>query len=215
MTIIKVCPKQHVYWPGILSDVTNLVLTCSICNKYNRSNKRNELLNYEIPKIPFDKVGADIAHYGGKDYLVVVDYFSRWVEISKLKWKTATELSKKCKKIFARFGIPNILIADNKPFNRVQFRSFAKEWGFQINNTSPNHPMSNGLSEKYVGLVIKMIKKCKETNDELEDYLLTYRNTPLVNVGQSPANLIQNRVLKTKLPMRTMQVDKDNTIQNR
>ncbi|KAF0739490.1 Uncharacterized protein FWK35_00028159 [Aphis craccivora] len=163
-----------------------------------RSNKRNELLNYEIPKIPFDKVGADIAHYGGKDYLVVVDYFSRWVEISKLKWKTATELSKKCKKIFARFGIPNILIADNKPFNRVQFRSFAKEWGFQINNTSPNHPMSNGLSEKYVGLVIKMIKKCKETNDELEDYLLTYRNTPLVNVGQSPANLIQNRMIENQ-----------------
>ncbi|KAF0687816.1 Uncharacterized protein FWK35_00037704 [Aphis craccivora] len=134
----KELAKQHVYWPGILSDVTNLVLTCPICNKYNRSNKRNELLNHEIPKIPFDKVGADIAHYGGKDYLVVVDYFSR---------------------------------------------SFAKEWGFQINNTSPNHPMSNGLSEKYVGLVKKMIKKCRETNDELEDYLLTYRNTPLVNVG--------------------------------
>jgi len=43
--------------------------------------------------------------------------------------------------------------------------------------------MSNGLSEKYVGFVKKMIKKCRETNDELEDYLLTYRNTPLVNVG--------------------------------
>lgn len=144
---------------------------------------------------------------------MIVDYFSRWVEVSKLKWKTATELIKKCKKVFARFGIPSIMIADNMPFNSVQFRSFAKQWGFQINNTSPNHPMSNGLSEKYVGLVKKMIKKCKKTNDELEYYLLTYRNTPLVNIGQLPANLIQNRVLKTKLPIRTMQVDKNNLIQ--
>lgn len=192
MTVIKACPKQHVYWPGIMSDVTNLLLTCPICIKYNRSNKKNELLNHEISNISFNKVGADIAHYGGKDYLVVVDYFLRWVEISKLKWETVTELSKKCKKIFAKFGIPSILIADNMPFNSVRFRSFAKKWGFQINNISPNHPMSKGLSEKYDGLVKKMIKQCKKTNDELEDYLLTSRNTLLVNIGQSPTNLVQN-----------------------
>lgn len=54
--------------------------------------------------------------------------------------------------------------------------------------------MSNRLSEKYVGLIKRMIKKCRETNDNegLEDYLLTYRNTPLVNIGQSPANVVQN-----------------------
>jgi len=166
-----------------MSEITNLVLTCPVCNEYNRSN-RNELLSHEIPKyIPFDKVGADIAQYGGKDYLVIVDYFSRWVEVSKLKCKTATELSKECKKVYARFGIPSIMIADNMPFYSVQYRSFAKQWGFHINNTSPNHPMSNGLLEKYVGLVKKMIKKCKETNDELEDYLLTYRNTPQILVS--------------------------------
>jgi len=53
----KELAKHHMYWPGIVSDNTNLVLACEICNKYTRSNKRNELLNHEIPDVPFDKVG--------------------------------------------------------------------------------------------------------------------------------------------------------------
>jgi len=49
-----------VYWP----DITNLVLACTICNKYTRSNSKNELLNHDILDVPFDKIGADIASYG-------------------------------------------------------------------------------------------------------------------------------------------------------
>ncbi|KAF0765586.1 Uncharacterized protein FWK35_00006032 [Aphis craccivora] len=189
----------------IMSDITNLVLACVICNKYNRSNKKTDLLSHEIPDIPFDKIGADIAHERRKDYLVIVDYFSRWVEVTKLKWKTAQELIKKCKKIFARLGIPSVLIVDNMPFNSHKFKLFAKEWGIEIINTSPNYPVSNGLAEKYVGIIKKMIKKCSETNNDIEDYLLNYRNTPLVNMGLSPANLLQSRILRTKLPIKDIQ----------
>ncbi|KAL4134936.1 hypothetical protein QTP88_006616 [Uroleucon formosanum] len=178
----KQLAKQHVYWPGIMSDITNLVLTCLVCNKYNRTNKKTELMSHEIPKIPFDKVGADIAQLGEKEYLIIVNYFSRWVEVSKLKWKTAKEIIKKCKKIFARFGIPSILIADNMPFNSYQFRLFAKEWGMEINNSSPNYPVINGLAEKYVGIIKRIMKKCGETSGEIEDFLFNYRNTPLANI---------------------------------
>lgn len=195
----KQLAKQHVYWPGIMSDITNLVLTCLVCNKYNRTNKKTELMSHEIPKIPFDKVGADIAQLGEKEYLIIVNYFSRWVEVSKLKWKTAKEIIKKCKKIFARFGIPSILIADNMPFNSYQFRLFAKEWGMEINNSSPNYPVINGLAEKYVGIIKRIMKKCGETSGEIEDFLFNYRNTPLANIGLSPANLIQNTILKNKI----------------
>jgi len=32
-------------------------------------------MSNEIPNIPFDKVGANIALYEGNDYLIIVDYF--------------------------------------------------------------------------------------------------------------------------------------------
>lgn len=66
-----------------------------MCNKFARNNQRTELLNHNIPDFAFDKVGVDIAHHGGKDYLIVVDYFSRWVEVSKLKWKNSKISEKK------------------------------------------------------------------------------------------------------------------------
>lgn len=44
-----------------------------------------------------------------------------------------------------------------------------------------------------------MMKKCVDTNDEFENNLLSYRNTHLMNIVKSPANLLQNRILKTKL----------------
>jgi len=88
-----------------------------------------------------------------------------------------------------------MIIDYNMPFNSYQFKLFAKEWGIEINNTSPNYPVSNDLAEKYVGIIKKIIKKCSETNSDIEDYLLNYRNTPLVNIGLSPVNLLQNRML--------------------
>lgn len=154
---IKELAKQYIYWPGIVSDTTNLVLACTICNKYTKSNKRNVLLNHEMPDVQFDKVGADIASYRGKDYLIIVDHYSKWVEACKLKWKTALGIKKKkkCKKVFARFGVPRVFVVDNMPFSSIQFREFAKEWGIQIMNRSPNYPVSNGLAEKNVGIIKK------------------------------------------------------------
>jgi len=133
-------------------------LPCEVCNKFAKSNKKTVLLNHNIPQIPFEKIVVDIAHYIGKDYLIMVDYFSRWVEVSLLKWKTTQEVIKKCKEIFARFGIPSILVADNVPFNSCQFNLFAKEWGIQVDNSSPNYPVSNGLSERFVGIVKKNVE---------------------------------------------------------
>jgi len=87
-------------------------------------------------------------------------------------------------------------------FNSYQLRLFAKEWGIEINNSSPNYPVINLLAEKYVGIMKRIMKRC----GEIENVLLNYRNTPLVNIGLSPADLIQNRILRTKLPIKNVLV---------
>jgi len=95
-----------------------------------------------------------------------------------------------------------VFVADNLLFSSIQFRAFAKEWGIQIMNSSPcNYHVSNGSTEKYVGIIKKIIKKCVDTDDKFENGLLFYRNTPLMNIGKSAANLLQNRILETKLPI--------------
>lgn len=119
--------------------------------KHSRSNQKDPLLSHEIPEVPFMKLGADIAEFAGRDYLVVVDYFSRWIEVYPLHRKTSSAIIPKLKEIFARFGIPRQLVADNMPFGSFEMVSFASEWGFSITTSSPHYPKEMGLPRKQLG----------------------------------------------------------------
>jgi hypothetical protein len=95
---------------------------------------------HSLPNLPFEKIAANILTYQSRDYLVVVDYFSKWIELVELKNKDSTTIIKKLKNIFITHGIPKILIADNMPFNSLIFKEFSKKWNFQIITSSPHYP---------------------------------------------------------------------------
>lgn len=58
----------------------------------------------------------DIADYKGILYLVIRDYYLRWLEISKIKQKDTATIISKLKPLFCRFGILLEVVADNMPF---------------------------------------------------------------------------------------------------
>jgi len=58
-----------------------------LCQKYERNQIKQILINYEIPKAQFLTIGLDIAEHKGSNYLIVVDYYSRWLEIIEIKYK--------------------------------------------------------------------------------------------------------------------------------
>ena len=46
-------------------------------------------MSHTVPDRPWEAVAADIFHYEGKDYLLVVDYFSKYPEVVHLNRKTS------------------------------------------------------------------------------------------------------------------------------
>ncbi|KAL4092419.1 hypothetical protein QTP88_026920 [Uroleucon formosanum] len=50
-----------------------------------RSKIKEPMLAHDTPDIPFYKIAMDIAELRGDNYLIVIDYYSRWIEIVKLK----------------------------------------------------------------------------------------------------------------------------------
>ena len=48
-------------------------------------------------------------------YLLIVDYYSRGIEISHLRQTTSSTVTEHIKSIFARHGIPEIAVSDNGP----------------------------------------------------------------------------------------------------
>jgi hypothetical protein len=143
----------------------------------------------------------DIAEHQGNNYLVVIDYYSRWLEVFKIYNKTSSSIISKLKELFSRFGIPKVVIADNVPFSSYEFKQFAKSWNFEVETTSPYHPKSNGLAEKAVGITKNMLKKSKENKQDIELYLLNYRNSPVANLPFTPSQLLNSRNMRSKIPI--------------
>ena len=193
--------RMCVYWPNINDSIEQLVKNCSVCNKYGRANQKEPLQQHPVPSRPWEKIGTDYFTIGTQDYLLVVDYFSKYPEVIAVKSKSADATVQVMKTIFARHGIPTLVIADNMPFNSKLFKQFANDWNFSIITSSPLFPQSNGFAERYVQTIKSLLKKAKEAGSDEHLALLEFRNTPVSGLNESPAQLLMSRHLRSSLPM--------------
>ncbi len=199
--------RDTVYWPGMNAEISNMVSQCDACQKHQPSQPVEPLNPHEIPVRAWQRVGADIGTNGGKEYLIVCDYYSGYPEVVTLATTTSKAVINAIKSMFARHGVPDVVISDNGPqFGSKEFADFAKDWGFEHQTSSPHYPRSNGLAESAVKTVKQMIKKCQETKQDFHKALLAYRSTPLQN-GLSPSQMLMNRRVKTTLPVHPQRLE--------
>ena len=93
-----------------------------------------------------------------------------------------------CKSIFAKFGIPELVLSDNGPqFSSREFEDYC----FTHITSSPYHHQGNGEAERAVQTMKNLPKKSTDPYIAL----LNYRTTPLLH-GYSPAELMMNRKLR-------------------
>lgn len=194
--------REILYWPNMTVDIKNLIEQCQICAKFRSANHKEPLQNYEITKYPWERVGIDLMHFENLTYLIVTDYYSKFIEIALLnKNSTADNVIIHLKSIFARHGIPLSLVSDGgPPFQSAKFKSFLYDWDIEHIVTSPYHSQSNGQAESSVKIVKNILKKCKETGTDPYIALLHYRNTPKNNLP-SPAQLLMSRTLRMNIPI--------------
>ncbi len=189
------------FWPSMAKQIEDVVLKCAICNTFRRSNTKEPLICHEIPDRAWAKVGVDLFHFDRGEYLLCVDYFSKFPEIAKLTQTTSRHVVSALKSIFARHGIPDEVVSDNGPqFSSAEFRVFAENWEFVHTTSSPGFPQSNGQSERTVQTVKNLLKKAQESQRDPYTALLEYINASLDGVKLSPAQLLMGQRLKTKLP---------------
>ena len=116
----------------------------------NHATQYNEPLKpTALPLRPCQCVGADLCKRAGKQYLVVTDYYWRYLEIVHLESVTSDYV--KGQNMFARWGIPEVLISDNGgQFASKSFKNFALQYIFCHIYTSPHFPRANGEAESAV-----------------------------------------------------------------
>ena len=194
------CRKRIVYtvwWPTISSDIVSYIDRCNFCQIHRRKNKAEPMKASNLPQRPWQKLGADLFELEGKMYLVIIDYFSRWIEVEFLKRSVSETVVKKMLSIFARFGVPDIIRTDGGPqFSCRYFRNFTDKYDIEHQITDPYMSQVNGSAER----AVQVAKRLMRTSDPA-DALMAYRSTPVDVTGVSPAELLLGRKIKTQLPI--------------
>ena len=157
--------KNSVWWPGHSREIQDLVQQCRVC-ALQSENKPEPLITTPLPDRPWQVVATDLFELKGVDYLIVIDYFSRYVEVAAMQTTTkSSEVIRALKSIFARHGIPEQVRSDDGPqFDSAEFSYFAKEWGFKHSTSSPRFPQANGKVERGVRTVKNLLKHYSPTD---------------------------------------------------
>ena len=189
--------REALYWPAMNQQIEEMIEDCTECNTHQKAQHTEPLHPTPHPDLPWQEAASDLFEWEGSHYLLTIDYYSKYIEVTRLTTTTSSAVVHALKEHFSRHGIPEILRTDNGPqYVAAEFATFCKDWGITHRTSSPHHPKSNGEAERGVQTIKSLWKKCKDKNLALLDY----RTTPLASCNLSPAQLSMGRRPRNKLP---------------
>ena len=128
-----------------------------------RNSKRENLPTTTTPGLPYSHVGTDVLDNEGKKYLILVDYYSKYIDAVELKAETTIAIIEAMKTVFACHGLPGTLRSDNGPeFSSGTFKTFCSDNGIEHERSSPHFQSSNGEAERAVQTVKCLWRKCED-----------------------------------------------------
>ena len=100
-------------------------------------------------------------------FLVAINAYSKWPEVVEMSTGasgvSAARTIEELRRIFTIHGLPQQLVSDNGPqFVSDQFAQFLKQNGIKHFRSSPYHPSTNGLSERFIQTLKKSLKASKD-----------------------------------------------------
>ena len=104
--------------------------------------------------------------------------------------------------IFSKYRWTDTLVTDNGLcYTCKEFQLIMHSMSVNHHTSSPHYPQSNGLAEKFVGIIKNLFHKNKEEGQSPYTALMVCRNTPLDETIQSLMQILQGRQTHTDLPL--------------
>ena len=202
---MKSIARIHVWWPGIDKKIEEVVKSCLPCQSIRNKPPLTSLHLWNWPSQPWRRLHLDfLGPFLGATFLIVVDAYSKWLEVIPMSSTTAERTITELRKLFATHGLPTQVVTDNgAQFTSQEFGEFLKLNGIQHYKSAPYHPATNGEAERYVQTFKQAMRAAKGDSGTLSTklmrFLLSYRTTPNATTGVSPAELLFGRTLRTRL----------------
>ena len=120
--------REYYYWPGMNNEIKILISNCETCQEF-RASQPVETLQTSSASSPMESVSMDLFALSQKDYLVIIDRFSGFPWVFKLRNLSTEDILKHFRQVIRTFGAPEKCRTDGGPQFRSGFVCFCEEWG--------------------------------------------------------------------------------------
>lgn len=199
--------KDRFYWLGWFGDVKEWCRQCVDCaSRKIQGRAPRAPLQISTVSRPYERVALDIlgplpeTSCKNKYVLVVGDYFSKWTEAYPLPNQEAHTIAKVLvEEWVCRFGAPRSIHSDQgRSFESTLFRELCQLLNIHKTRTTPYHPQSDGLIERFNRTLLCMLSLFVEENQSNWDTLLpyvmmAYRSSVHASTGYTPYKVLFGR----------------------
>ena len=149
---MKTLARMFLWWPNLDSDIETIVKDCSQCQSNRSMPTAVPMKPWKWPSTPWSRIHLDFTGpFLGHMFLIIIDAYSKWLEVRIMKSTTSSAIITTLCSIFAQFGLPSIIVTDNaRNFTSTEFESFLSRNGIKHLSSPAYHPSSNGLAERAV-----------------------------------------------------------------
>lgn len=165
--------RSRFYWPGQRKNVEDWCRRCEMCVSHKSPcTKSRAPLQSDGTGIPLQRVAMDIlgplplTNRGNKYVVVVADYFTKWVEaypMPNMEAKTVAELF--VSQFVCHFGVPEVLHTDQGRNFESNLLKVCKLLGVAKTRTTPYHPQSDGLVERFNRTLLSLLSMAAAENE--------------------------------------------------
>lgn len=173
--------RDRYFWPFMAADVDNWCTTCKLCQQRRNLIPGNTApLQPIVTTRPGELVTLDIVEYpksqrGSQYCLVMIDHFTKWLELFPLRNQKAETIAKKIMDGWIpHHGAPEQLHSDQgKNLTGKVISEICKSLEVLKTRTTPFHPQSDGASERSIRTVNAMLSKVVESDQRNWDLYLS------------------------------------------
>ena len=145
----------------------------------------------EVPIHAWHSHGTDLFYWNKMDYLLVGDYFSKFLIVRKIPYTSTHVVIKELGMIFTEFGRPFVLKSDNDLcYTSREFHDLLEFYKIHQITSSLYYPKSNGFAEASVGISKKLMEKSVKDGKLWNNGLLEYQVTPVSGNLPSPLEVL-------------------------